>query len=414
MSGPEGTEATPTRLTLVGVAGAAALVPLNSTMVAVALPRIADEFDITVGRTSLLVTVYLVAMLIGQPLAGRLTDRLGARRTVTGALVGFAACSVVAAAAPSFAVLVLARAGQAAFASALVPAVQALLRAVTPPHQRGRSFGIFGSVMGVGAAAGPVVGGVLVQLAGWPAIFLANLPVIAVAVVASRTAAGEAPRREGRPVAAPVPDGEVPAGLLNGVFVTSFAVQALSTLGQYALLLLTPMILDARGWSAGGTGLVLSALTVGMIVTGPPGGRIGDRRGRRVPAAAGLALAAAAVTVAAAAGAGVRPIVLVVVLGVFGVGLGFATASSTTAGIESVPEDRTGSAGGVLATSRYVGSVITSLAVSALVTTDASGSRQVLVLSAVAAVAAAALAWRLPGKDDRAGTAAPTAVPAGR
>lgn len=413
MSGGAGAEAAPTRLTLVGVAGAAALVPLNSTMVAVALPGIADEFDITVGRTSLLVTVYLVAMLIGQPLAGRLTDRLGARRTVTGALVGFAACSVVAAAAPSFTVLVLARAGQAAFASALVPAVQALLRAVTPPQQRGRSFGIFGSVMGVGAAAGPVVGGALVQLAGWPAIFLANLPVVAVAVVASRTAAGEAPRREG-PVAPPAPAGDLPAGLLNGVFVTSFAVQALSTLGQYALLLLTPMILDARGWSAGGTGLVLSALTVGMIVTGPPGGRLGDRRGRRLPAAAGLALAAGAVTVAAAAGPGIRPAVLVLVLAVFGVGLGFATASFTTAGIESVPEHRTGSAGGVLATSRYVGSVITSLAVSALVTADASGSREVLVLSAAAGVAAALLAWRLPGRAGTRSAPPAPAVPAGR
>ena len=55
---------------LLGIGAAAGLVPLNSTMIAVALPRITDDFDISTGTASILVTVYLVAMLVGQPLAG--------------------------------------------------------------------------------------------------------------------------------------------------------------------------------------------------------------------------------------------------------------------------------------------------------------------------------------------------------
>jgi DHA2 family methylenomycin A resistance protein-like MFS transporter len=204
-------------------------------------------------------------------------------------------------------------------------------------------------------------------------------------------------RQAAQPAATPTP---TPSGrlLANDVFVSAFAVQALSALAQYALLLLTPLILDARGWSAGRIGLVLSTLTVGMIAVGPSGGRVGDRIGRRAPVVAGLAVAAAATAVAAVAGPGIAPAVLVAVLASFGLGLGFATPGATTAGLESVAEHRTGSAGGVLSTARYVGSIITTIAISALVASDAAGSEVVLVLATSATVAACLLALRLPGR----------------
>jgi MFS family permease len=87
---------------ILGLGLAAMLVPLNSTMIAVALPEISDDFGIAQGTTGLLITVYLVVMLVGQPLAGRLADGLGSRRVVLGALLGFAACSIAASFANSF------------------------------------------------------------------------------------------------------------------------------------------------------------------------------------------------------------------------------------------------------------------------------------------------------------------------
>src|SRR4051794_1343323 len=145
--------------TIAGIALASALVPLNSTMIAVALPQIASDFDISKGRASVLVTIYLVAMLIGQPLSGRLCDVVGARRAAIVATAGFGAFCAAAMVAPSFWLLVALRALQAAFASALVPSVHAMLREVVPDRERGRAFGVQGSGLGVGAGLGPLIGG---------------------------------------------------------------------------------------------------------------------------------------------------------------------------------------------------------------------------------------------------------------
>jgi len=387
------------RMGVIGVAAAAGLIPLNSTMIAVALPSIADDFGISVGRVSILVTIYLAAMLLGQPLSGRLSDRVGGRRAVNVALVGFAVLSVVCAVSTSFTMLVVARGGQAAFASALAPSVQSLLRAGTAAAERGRTFGILGSVLGVGAASGPVIGGGLTEVFGWQAIFFVNLPVIAFAlfvslrmgpVVLAADNGGSGPNRP-----------PVDTKITNRVFAVSFSAQALSTQAQYTLLLLTPIILTARGWGSGSVGLVLTALTVGMIVFGPAGGRAGDRRGRRMPVLSGLAIAAAPMAVLLVAGPGVDPVVLVVALTAFGIGLGIASPNFMTAALESVPESRTGSAAGVLSMSRYVGSITTSLAITAFVATDASGSRVLLAMATVSMGLAMLVAGGLPTRVGR-------------
>lgn len=394
-------------LTVIGIAAAVALVPLNSTMIAVALPSIAEEFDIPTGTTGTLVTVYLLAMLLGQPLAGRLGDRIGNRRTVEVALVGLIIFSALAAVATTFTWLVVARVAQAAFAAALGPNVQSLLRAITPASQQGRTFGLLGSILGVGAATGPVIGGVLTQLISWRAIFLFNIPVAALAMwfaarikrsTTTTTASATTTTTTTTPATTPV---EVrPAGrIANRVFVAAFMVQALSTLAQYALLLLTPIILDARGWDSGSIGLVLSALTVGMIVTGPTGGRTGDRHGRRAPARGGLAVAATAIIVLSIGGSSVAVVALVAGLAAFGFGLGIAVPSLMTAALESVPMHRTGAAAGVLSMSRYVGSIATSVAVSVFVASDATGSRTVLAMSSIAMVLALIGTGWLPGRQ---------------
>ena len=309
--------------TVVGIAAAAGLVPLNSTMIAVALPTIADDFGISTGTASILITVYLVAMLVGQPIAGRLSDSVGNRRTVTFALAGLMIASATAAIAPTFALLVAARLAQAVCAAALGPSVQSLLRSLTPPHEQGRTFGLMGSVLGVGAALGPVIGGVLTQAIGWEAIFWINIPIAAGALVTALRTGGATPQRESGVHSS---DNALMSGrILNRVFLASFSAQAFSTLAQYALLLLTPIVLDARGWSAGSIGLVLSALTIGMIVMGPPGGRAGDRRGNRLPSAIGLSVGAASVAVLVVVGPSVSALLLVVALAVFGLVLGTAT-----------------------------------------------------------------------------------------
>jgi MFS family permease len=388
--------------TITGIALASVLVPLNSTMVAVALPEVAREFDISKGHAGILVTVYLVAMLVGQPLSGRMADAVGPRRLAVIAVTGFGVCSAAAMFAGSFPVLIGLRAAQAAFASALMPSVQAMLRMVTRPSERGRAFGVQGSVIGVGAGLGPVIGGLVIALFGWRAIFGVNLPIVAVVLfVLSRRVPGE-PAVEDRPI--PRERGAHPTGderVVNPVFVAAFSVQALSVLAQYALLLITPIVLDDRGWSSAAIGLALSALTLGQILTGPPGGRLGDRRGRRVPVLRGLAVCLVGVTASAVLGDGVASAVLIATLLCFGLGLGLATPSVQTAGMEAAPDSRIGLASGVLSMSRYVGSITASLLLAALVDDAGAGVAVMLLVSAGSLAVSLAAAWRLPSRPLR-------------
>jgi MFS family permease len=382
--------------TIAGIALASALVPLNSTMIAVALPEIADEFDISTGHTSVLVTVYLAAMLVGQPVAGRISDRVGARRLALTASAGFGVCSALAMITGTFALLVTLRAAQAVFASALAPSVQAMLREAVPEGDRGRAFGVQGSVLGVGAGLGPVIGGLVTAAFGWRAIFGVNLPiVVAVLYVLGRRVA---------PSAAAVADAEgseVPHDARNllaqPVFRAAFSTQALSTLAQYALLLVVPIVLDDRHWSAASVGAALTCLTVGMVLVGPWGGRLGDIVGRRRPVIGGLAVTVVAVALSALGGDDVPSAVLVLTLLLFGLGLGVATPNLMTAGIESAPLSRVGSAAGLLSASRYVGSITSTLVLAGVVGDDGSGLHTLLLVSGASLVAAVLVARALPG-----------------
>ena len=380
--------------TIAGIALASALVPLNSTMIAVALPHIARDFDIAKGRATVLITMYLVAMLVGQPLAGRLCDIVGARRLATIAAAGFGAFSAVAMVASSFWLLVVLRALQAAFAAALVPSVQAMLREVVPARERGRAFGVQGSVLGVGAGLGPVIGGLATAAFGWRAIFGVNVPVVLAVlyVLRRRVAPSEAPRHDPTAVS-------YPADRLSwsGVFGAAFSTQALSTLAQYGLLLAVPIVLDSRGWSAASIGLALSFLTLGMVLMGPYGGRLGDASGRRRPVVIGLAVTLVAVVASAVGGDDVPSAVLVVSLLLFGIGLGIATPSVMTAGIEAAPRSRAGSAAGLLSASRYVGSITSTLVLAVVVHDDGGGLATLLIVCAASLALALAVARRLPG-----------------
>jgi MFS family permease len=353
---------------ILGIAAAAGLVPLNSTMIAVALPAIADDFEVSTAAVTTLITLYLMVMLVGQPIAGRITDAIGARRSVLIALVGLAVFSFGAAFAPSFGLLVAARALQAICAATLSPGAQSLLRSIAGPDQQGRVFGILGSVLGTGAALGPVIGGLLVQSFGWQAIFLLNVPIAAMALfTARRSHAPDSAVEDHQAVADP------DERILNRVFVVGFSVQALSTQAQYALLLLTP-----------------------MIVMGPIGGRAGDDRGRRRPATIGLAIASTGVAVLLLAGSSIAPVLLVAGLAVFGVGLGLTTPNLMSAALGSVPAARAGAAAGVLSMSRYVGSIGTSLLIAGFVTADADGTRVVLGVSAICMTLALLVSRGLP------------------
>ena len=132
---------------------------LNTSMINVAIPLISGDLYVSGAEVGWIVTVYALVFATGIPIYGRISDFFSLRRTFSLALVVFAAGSLVCALAPSFAVLIVGRALQAAGSAAIPALAFGSVAKIFPPGGRGTAFGLLSSSVGVGAAAGPILGG---------------------------------------------------------------------------------------------------------------------------------------------------------------------------------------------------------------------------------------------------------------
>ena len=434
------------RAVLVTAALGTMLMPLNSTMVAVALPDIVDELGSTLASSAWLISGYLIAQASLQPLAGKLGDRLGRRPLILYGLGSFGLASLGAALAPSMSVLIVFRVLQAVTGALVFPNALGMIRELLPEHRRGRAFGVLGSAIGVAAAAGPPLGGALVGVGGWRAIFFVNVPWIAVALwMAARTI----PRRlahaaRGRfdtvgavglslllawaawlmnPGDVPALVPQVAAAVLAGLTVAfvryelrrddpvfqprflrvrAFAAATgsvgLSNLAMYGTLLAVPILLSQRGgWSDAEIGLALTALSLPMAALSPVGGHLSDRVGRRAAATAGLAVLAIALVPLAVAGADVATPILLTSLAFVGAGIGLSNAAVQTAGIEALDPSDAGIAAGIFSTGRYLGGIAGASLVASLASTG-DDYNLLFSLQAAAALLSLACASLLPGR----------------
>jgi EmrB/QacA subfamily drug resistance transporter len=227
-------------LVLVIVAIAQLMVVLDATVVNIALPSAQTALHFPNADRQWVVTAYSLAFGSLLLLGGRLGDMFSRKWIFITGLAGFALSSALGGAAQSFAMLVTARTLQGAFGAILAPAaLGTLVSTFRDPRERGRAFGVFGSVAGGGGAVGLILGGVLTQYFSWRWTLYVNLVFAAIAIVGALTY-----MRSARPASRPKLDwaGAVlaSAGLFLIVFGFSHAEQA--------------------GWTA--------ALTIGSLVAG--------------------------------------------------------------------------------------------------------------------------------------------------
>ncbi|MEQ9638603.1 MAG: DHA2 family efflux MFS transporter permease subunit [Alphaproteobacteria bacterium] len=159
------------------------LYALTLTIVNVALPQLQGALSATPDQVAWVVTLNVVATAIVTPMTGWFVARLGDRRVLIIAIVGFAVSSLLCATATTLAPLLLYRIGQGAFGAPLVPLAQAIIVATYPPHQRAMAQGIFGMSVVIGPAIAPVLGGYLAEEYNWRWVFLLILPLCLAALV---------------------------------------------------------------------------------------------------------------------------------------------------------------------------------------------------------------------------------------
>ncbi len=371
---------------------------MDSTIVNVAIPSIRLEMHAPLARMQWIIDIYTLTLASLLMLSGATADRFGRKRMFRIGLIIFAAGSLLCSLAPSVDVLIGARFVQAIGGSMLNPIAMSIITTVfTNRMERARAVGVWGAVVGISTALGPMVGGLLIDSLGWKSVFWINLPICAAALVLTTIFVPESKSGRARGID---PVGQVLAiavmftlvfGLIEhkpAVFVvtalalaafcyvelrhrspfidlrffrsvpfasgTLVAVFSCAVLGAF-LFSASIYLQGTRHYTAVHTGLLYLPMALGMLICSPISGRLVGRYGTRLPlivAGTMEALATIGMTFLRAD----TPIwVVAVIFAAFGIGFGTVNTPITTAAVSGMPLDRAGAASAVASTSRQLG-----------------------------------------------------------
>ncbi|HET7121955.1 MAG TPA: DHA2 family efflux MFS transporter permease subunit [Solirubrobacterales bacterium] len=388
------------RLTLVATILGSTVVFLDSTVINVALPSIADGLDAGLAGQQWVVEIYMLTLVSLLLVGGSLGDQFGRQRMFVAGLVGFGATSALCAVSPSVEFLVAARGLQGIAGALLVPGSLAIVAATFAGEARGKAVGTWTAWTGIATVFGPAGGGALIGLTSWRAIFWINLPLIAVTVWLSLRVIEESSDPDahhgidwlgialsaaglGGPVFALIEqptrgwgDPLVLATFAGGIAcfalfvlweararhpmldlalfrIRNFAVANGTTLATYAgliggLFFVGLFLQQVVGYTPLQAGLATTPISVLLFVLSPRFGRLASGTGPRLPMTAGPIVGGLGLLLMLRVGADadylteVLPAVLV-----FGLGLAATVAPLTATVLDSVPEHRVGIASGV-------------------------------------------------------------------
>lgn len=384
------------------------IVSIDNTILNVALPAMQRDFGASTSGLQWAIDAYTLVLAALLMLAGSTADRVGRKRVFMTGLVVFTLGSLLCSLAPDLSWLVVFRMMQAVGGSMLNPVAMSIItNTFTDPRERARAIGVWGAVVGISMAAGPLVGGLLVESVGWRSIFWVNLPAGLVAlaltvrfVPESRAPKARRPDPPGQlmvivlfgsltyaiieaPHAGPatvLPFAALALAALLGLLLyeprrteplidlrffrsapfsgaTVIAVSAFAALGGF-LFLSTLYLQNVRGLSALHAGLWMLPMAVPTFLCAPLSGRLVGTRGPRLP----LLIAGGALTLSgvlfAAFEAETSDVTLFIGYVLFGVGFGFVNAPITNTAVSGMPRAQAGVAAAVASTSRQLGQTL--------------------------------------------------------
>lgn len=159
------------------------MILVDTTIVSVATPAIIEDLEADVNSVVWVTSAYLLAYAVPVLITGRLGDRFGPRRLYLVGLTVFTLASLWCGLTSSIEGLIVARVVQGLGASMITPQTMAIITRIFPAERRGRAMALWGATAGVATLVGPILGGVLVDAAGWEWIFFINVPVGAIGFV---------------------------------------------------------------------------------------------------------------------------------------------------------------------------------------------------------------------------------------
>ncbi|MCI3239844.1 MFS transporter [Streptomyces spinosisporus] len=384
------------------------IVSLDTTALNVALPSMQHDLDAPTSGLQWTIDAYTLVLASLLMLAGSTGDRVGRKKVFMSGLIVFTLGSLLCSLAPILDALIAFRMIQAVGGSMLNPVAMSIItNTFTDPRERARAIGVWGAVVGISMAAGPLVGGLLVDSVGWRSIFWVNLPVGLVALLLtlrfvpdSRAPKARRPDPVGQVlvivlfgsltyaiIEAPdsgvgsiLPFAVVAALALAGLLwyeprrdeplidlrffrsvpfsgATVIAISAFAALGGF-LFLSTLYLQNVRGLSALHAGLWMLPMAVPIVLCAPLSGRLVGNRGPRLSLViAGVAMTVSAVLFAAF-DAETSDVTLFIAYVVFGIGFGFVNAPITNTAVSGMPRAQAGVAAAVASTSRQLGQTL--------------------------------------------------------
>ena len=369
------------------------IVSVDNTILNVALPTIRTELDATSSQLQWIVDGYLLAFAVLLLIAGSLGDRFGRKKALTFGLVVFGVGSLFAAGAPGTTQLIASRALMGIGAAAIMPTTLSILTNIFPDDERPRAIAIWAAVAGMGIAIGPTTGGWLIEHFDWSSIFLVNIPIVVVGLVAGAFLIPES--RDPEPKALDFPGAGLSiAGLtaivwglieasergwtdskILGAFAIGSAILALFVMWErhtshpmldvsvfrnlrfsaaslavgfvfFALMgvvyFLTTYLQSVMGYSALDAGIRMLPVAVGMISATKLSVVLTEKIGTKIVVAIGMSTVASALYVISTCGVDTGYGRVALALGMLGTGMSLAMSPATESIMGSLPKAKAG------------------------------------------------------------------------